>query len=69
MFSASGLGPVCLNDKVNSNVYQNLLQLHAVLPLGASPTQPADFMQDNATPHSAKRIKKFLDDERIEILK
>ena len=48
-FSAARVGPIVrLNDKVNSNVYQNLLQQDAVLPMRASPDQPANFMQDNA---------------------
>ncbi len=34
--------------QVNPNVYQNLLQQHAVPSLQASPNLPAIFMQDNA---------------------
>ena len=53
-FSAAGVGPfVRLNCKVNANVYQNPLQRHAVLPLRASLNQPANFMIDNASCHTA----------------
>ena len=47
--TAAGMRPLArLIGKVNANVYQNLLQQLAVLPLRASPNQPANFMQDNA---------------------
>ena len=60
---------VRLNGKVDANVYQNLLQQYAVLSLRLSPNRPANCMQDNAPCHTAKRIKKFLDDKGIEIFK
>ena len=57
MLSAARVVPlVLLNGKVNANLYQNLLQQHAVLPLRASPNQPVNFMQDNTLCHTAKRI-------------
>ncbi len=55
--------------RVNANVYQNLLQQHAVPSLQASPNQPAIFMQDSAPRHTAKWIKQFLEAENIEIMK
>ena len=70
MLSAVGVGIlVRLNGKINSNVYQYLLHQHDVLPLLASPNQPANFMQDNTSCHTAKCVKKFLHCEGIEILK
>ena len=70
MFSAAEEGPlVRLNSQINANMYQNFLQQHAILPLQAYPNQPANFMQDNDSCHTARRIKKFLDDVGIEILK
>ncbi len=48
MFSAAGVGTLIqLHGRVHANVYQNLLQQHAVPSLKASPNQPAIFMQDN----------------------
>ena len=68
--SAAGVVPIVRVDgKVNANVYQNIPQQHVVLPLRASPNQPANFMQDNAPSHTAERFEKFLDDKGIEILK
>ncbi len=58
-----------LHGRVNANVYQNLLQQHAVPSLQASPNQSPIFMQDSAPHHTAKRIKQFLDAENIEIIK
>ncbi len=65
-----GVGPfIQLHGRVNGNVYQNLLQQHAVPSLQASPNQPAIFMQDSAPRHTAKWIKQFLEAENIEIMK
>ena len=60
---------VCLNGNVKANMYQNLLQQHAIIPLRASPNQPANCMQDNTPCYTDKRVKNFLDDVKIEILK
>ncbi len=47
-FSAAGVGLLIkLHGRVNANVYQNLLQQHAVSSLQTSLKQPTMFMQDN----------------------
>ncbi len=52
MFSAAEVGSLIqMHGRVNTNVYQNLLQQHAVPSLQASPNQPAIFMKDNAPSH------------------
>lgn len=69
MISAVGVGPLIqLHERVNANVYQNLLQ-HAIPSLRTSANQPAIFMQDNAPCHTAKRVKQFLEAQDIEIMK
>ncbi len=70
MFSAAGVGTfIQPHGRVNANVYQNLLQQHAVPSLQASPNQPAIFAQDSAPHHTAKWIMQYLDTEHIEITK
>ncbi len=52
MFSAAVVGSLIQShSRVNANIYQNLLQPHAVCSLQASPNQPAIFMQDRAPSH------------------
>ncbi len=52
MFSAAVFGSLIQShSRVNANIYQNLLQQHAVCSLHASPNQPAIFMQDRAPSH------------------
>lgn len=48
-------------------MYQDLPQQYTVLHLRASPNQPAISMQNNTPCHTAKCVKKFLDDEGFEI--
>ncbi len=52
---------------MNANVYQNLLQQHAVPSLQASPNHPAISMQDNAPRHTEKQVKQFLEATLLEI--
>ncbi len=70
MFFAAGVGPLIqIHGRVNANIYLNLLQQHAVPSLCSSPNQPAIFIQDNCTCHTAKQVKQCLEVENTEIMK
>ncbi len=57
-FSAAGVGLLIkLHGRVNANVYQNLLQQHAVSSLQTSLKQ--------CPHHTAKEVKPFLESENI----
>ena len=69
MFSSEGVGPLLrLNGTVNANVYRNLLE-HAIPSIRAALIQPAIFMHDNAPCHTAKRVKDYLQQENIPVMK
>ncbi len=68
MLCAAGVGPLIqIQGRVNVDVYQSLLQQHAVPSLRSSPNQPANLMQDNVPCHTAKHVKQFLEAENIEM--
>ncbi len=70
MFSSAGVGPLIqLHGRVNANIYQNLIQQHAVLSLRSSANQSAIFMRDNGTCRTAKWVKQFLEAENFELMK
>ena len=50
-------------------MYCNLLEQHVIPSFRAASIQPAIFMHDNAPCHTAKRVKDYLQQENIPVMK
>ena len=70
MFSSEGVGPLLqFNRTINANVYRNLLEQHVIPSVRAASIQPSIFMHDNASCITAKRVKDYLQQENIPVMK
>ena len=70
IFSSEGVGPLIrINGTVNAKVYLNILEQKVIPLIRASPTESPIFMHDNAPCHTAKLVKIYLQQERIEVMK
>ena len=69
MILFTGTGPlVWLHCKINATVNKEKLKIHVVPNLRTVISQPAVFMQDNATCHTAKSVKTFLSKEDVTVM-
>ena len=69
MISVAGTGPfVRLHGKINATVYKAILMKHVVPNLRTATNQPAVFMKDNASCHTAKSVKTFLSEEGVTVM-
>ncbi len=69
--SSAGVGPLCfLRSKVNTAVYQEVLDSHFMLPAADQLYGDADFIfqQDLAPAHSAKATSTWFKDHGIPVL-
>ena len=58
---------VRLHSKINTAVYKEVLKKH-VPNLRSAINQPAVFMQDNTSCHTAKSVKTFLSEENVTVM-
>ena len=66
MISVASTGPlVKLYSKINATVYKEILKKHDVPNSRTANNQPAVFMQDNTSCHTAKSVKIFLSEEDV----
>ena len=69
MISAEEPGPlICLNGKVNAEVYKQLLLQHLLPYLDTTRLQPPTFIQDDAPRHTARKVTAFFDDENLSVM-
>ena len=69
-FSSRGKGDICIlprNETVNAKKYLELLKLHLVKSLKSHKCKY--FQHDKASCHQAKLITKFLQEQKIEVIK
>ena len=70
MFSSEGVGPLLrLDGTINATVYRNLLEQHIIPSVRAASIQLAIFIHDNTSCHTAKRVKDYLQQENIPVMK
>ena len=68
MISAAGRGPIVrLHGPINAVVYKEMLRQHVLPTLRFAANQPAIFMQDNASCHTAKSMKTFFTEENLTV--
>lgn len=69
IMSASGCGPlVRLQGSVNAEVYKQLLRQYTIPYFQSAPLKPPIFMHDNAPCHTAKKVKAFLLENRVQVM-
>ena len=69
IMSASGCGPlVRLQGTVNAEVYKQLLRQYAIPHFQSASLKPSIAMHDNAPCHTAKKVKSFLLEIRLQVM-
>lgn len=59
---------ICLQETVNTEIYEEIFRQNALPHLWDSSVQPPIFIQDNAPCNTQKIVKYFLSDEGVDFM-